>query len=80
MKKKAFVFKVGEFFSGFFLYANIIISKILHIYNEKVHMTKDERKNMNREEKIENLKKVAKSEHGDVIQNILENALCLEMV
>lgn len=35
---------------------------------------------MNREEKIENLKKIAKSEHGDVIQNILENALCLEMV
>jgi hypothetical protein len=43
MKKKAFVFKVGEFFSGFFLYANIIISKILHIYNEKVHMTKGEK-------------------------------------
>ena len=43
MKKKAFVFKVGEFFFGFFLYVNFIMPKILHIYNETIHMTKGEK-------------------------------------
>lgn len=42
MKQKAYVFEVGEFFSGFFLYVNFIISKILHIYNERIHLTKGE--------------------------------------
>ena len=43
MKKKAFIFKVGEFFFGFFLYVNFIISKILHICNEIIRMTKGEK-------------------------------------